>query len=79
MWLREHGRVYSAGSPVDTGEIALYKNYSLLSLLLLLLLLLLLHPTLDPFVHLPIQEREQVIQLSPQVGGPLTEDTVRGD
>ena len=29
MWLREHGRVYSAGSPVDTGEIALYKNYSL--------------------------------------------------
>ena len=35
MWLREHGRVYSAGSPVDTGEIALYKNYSLLLLLLL--------------------------------------------
>ena len=35
MWMREHGRVYSAGSPVDTGEIALYKNYSLLSLLLL--------------------------------------------
>ena len=33
MWLREHGRVYSAGSPVDTGEIALYKNYSLLLLL----------------------------------------------
>ena len=36
MWLREHARVYSAGSPVDTGEIALYKNYSLLLLLLLL-------------------------------------------
>ena len=34
MWLREHARVYSAGSPVDTGEIALYKNYSLLLLLL---------------------------------------------
>ena len=50
MWLRKHGRVYSAGSPVDTGEIALYvysagspvdtgeialyKNYSLLLLLL---------------------------------------------
>ena len=33
MWLREHARVYSAGSPVDTGEIALYKNYSLLLLL----------------------------------------------
>ena len=32
VWLREHGRVYSAGSPVDTGEIALYKNYSLLLL-----------------------------------------------
>ena len=26
--------MYSAGSPVDTGEIALYKNYSLLLLLL---------------------------------------------
>ena len=37
MWLREHGLVYNAGSPVDTGEIALYKNYSLLLLLLFLL------------------------------------------
>ena len=34
--VRKHGRVYSAGSPVDTGEIALYKNYSLLLLLLLI-------------------------------------------
>ena len=31
------GEYTAQGSPVDTGEIALYKNYSLLLLLLLLL------------------------------------------